>query len=61
MAIGSSILGHGRWHLTVPGQGNHAGTAPMEDRRDPMVAAAGIIQAARDCALRHPGARATVG
>ncbi|GAA3676589.1 allantoate amidohydrolase [Arthrobacter ginkgonis] len=61
VAIGSSILGHGRWRLTVAGQGNHAGTTLMEDRRDPMLAAAAIVQAVRDVALRHPGARATVG
>lgn len=61
VAVGSSILGHGRWCLTVLGQGNHAGTTLMEDRHDPMVAAAGIVQAVRECALRHPGARATVG
>jgi len=61
VAIGSSILGHGRWRLTVTGQGNHAGTTLMEDRRDPMLAAAAIVQAVRDTALRHAGARATVG
>ncbi|MGO4145645.1 allantoate amidohydrolase [Paenarthrobacter sp. YAF11_1] len=61
LAVGSSILGHGRWRLTVRGQGNHAGTTLMEDRHDPMVAAAGIIRAVRDCALRYVGARATVG
>ncbi|WP_336714798.1 allantoate amidohydrolase [Arthrobacter sp. USHLN218] len=61
VAVGSSILGHGRWRLTVAGQGNHAGTTLMEDRRDPMVAAAAMVQAVRDAALRHPGARATVG
>ncbi|MBO1267281.1 allantoate amidohydrolase [Arthrobacter cavernae] len=61
VGIGSSILGHGRWRLRVLGQGNHAGTTLMEDRHDPMVAAAGIVTAVRDCALRHPGARATVG
>lgn len=61
VAIGSSILGHGRWRFRLEGQGNHAGTTLMQDRKDPMVAAAGVIAAVRRVALRHPGARATVG
>lgn len=61
VAIGSSILGHGRWRLSVHGQGNHAGTTLMADRKDPMVAAARIIVSIRDSAKSHPRARATVG
>ncbi|MGK5682340.1 allantoate amidohydrolase [Actinoplanes sp. URMC 104] len=61
VAIGTSILGHGRWRLTVSGEGNHAGTTLMEDRHDPMVAAGAIITAVRDIARAHPVARATVG
>jgi beta-ureidopropionase / N-carbamoyl-L-amino-acid hydrolase len=61
VAVGTSILGHGRWRLTVTGQGNHAGTTLMTDRRDPMVAAAAMITAVRDAATAVPDARATVG
>ena len=61
VAIGSSILGHGRWKLSIHGQGNHAGTTLMEDRKDPMIAAARIIVAIRESAESHPQARATVG
>ena len=61
VAIGSSILGHGRWRMTVTGQGNHAGTTLMADRRDPMVAASRIVVAVRDAARGRPAARATVG
>ncbi|HWH26640.1 MAG TPA: allantoate amidohydrolase [Pseudolysinimonas sp.] len=61
VAIGSSILGHGRWRISIHGEGNHAGTTLMEDRRDPIVAAARVIQAVRDIARSHPFARATVG
>lgn len=61
VAIGGSILGHGRWKLSVHGQGNHAGTTLMQDRRDPMVAAARTITALRQIALAHPETRATVG
>ena len=61
VAVGSSILGHGRWRLRLMGEGNHAGTTLMSDRRDPMVAAGAIIGAIRDIARGQPEARATVG
>lgn len=61
VAIGTSILSHGRWRLTVTGQGNHAGTTLMADRQDPMVAAGAMITAVRDAAAAVPDARATVG
>ncbi|MBB6407279.1 allantoate amidohydrolase [Arthrobacter sp. AZCC_0090] len=61
VAIGSSILGHGRWKLSVNGQGNHAGTTLMKDRRDPMIAAAKIMIGIRDTARNYRDARATVG
>ena len=61
VAIGSSILGHGRWKLSVHGQGNHAGTTLMKDRKDPMIAAAKIMVAIRDTAAKYRDARATVG
>ena len=61
VAVGSSILGHGRWRLTVTGQGNHAGTTLMTDRADPMVAAAGAVLGVRELASAVPDARATVG
>ncbi|MGW0734739.1 allantoate amidohydrolase [Streptomyces sp. NPDC002851] len=61
VAIGSSILGHGRWRLTITGQGNHAGTTLMTDRQDPMVAAARTVVAVRETARAQPRARATIG
>lgn len=61
VAIGSSILGHGRWRVTIDGQGNHAGTTLMAYRRDPMVAAARMVLEIRDLARGIPDARATVG
>jgi N-carbamoyl-L-amino-acid hydrolase len=61
VAIGSSILGHGRWKLSVNGQGNHAGTTLMKDRKDPMIAAAKIMIGIRDTARNYKDARATVG
>ncbi|MFB9375965.1 allantoate amidohydrolase [Kineococcus gynurae] len=61
VAVATSILGHGRWRVSVHGQGNHAGTTLLADRRDPMVTAAGVVLAVRRVAAAHPGARATVG
>lgn len=61
IAIASSILGHGRWRLSIHGQGNHAGTTLMADRNDPMVAASRVVVAIRDTARHQPHARATVG
>jgi N-carbamoyl-L-amino-acid hydrolase len=61
VAIGSSILGHGRWRVSVHGEGNHAGTTLMRDRRDPMVAAARMIHEIRTHARTTEDARATVG
>jgi N-carbamoyl-L-amino-acid hydrolase len=61
VAIGSSILGHGRWKLSVTGQGNHAGTTLLKDRKDPMIAAAKIMVEIRDAARKYRDARATVG
>jgi N-carbamoyl-L-amino-acid hydrolase len=43
VAIGSSIIGHGRWHFSFTGQGNHAGTTPMSHRADPVVAGSRVI------------------
>ena len=61
IAIASSILGHGRWRLSVHGQGNHAGTTLMADRHDPMVSASRMMVAIRDIARNQAHARATVG
>jgi N-carbamoyl-L-amino-acid hydrolase len=61
IAVASSILGHGRWRVTITGEGNHAGATLMADRRDPMVAAAQLVVAIQALARKTPNARATVG
>lgn len=61
VAVASSIIGHGRWRFSIHGQGNHAGTTLMADRKDPLVAAARIVVDIRDRARAEQGARATVG
>jgi N-carbamoyl-L-amino-acid hydrolase len=61
VALASSILAHGRWRFTVTGQGNHAGTTDLADRRDPMLPAAAAVRAARNAVRDRRDARATVG
>lgn len=63
VAVGSTIDAHGRWRLSFLGRGDHAGTAALGDRRDPMIPAAQAVLAARRVAgLAGAGdPRATVG
>jgi len=61
IAVGSSVLGHGRWRVTVRGQGNHAGTTLMEDRADPVLASAAMVGEVSRLARETDDARATVG
>ena len=60
VGVASGIWPHGRWRLTVTGEADHAGTAPMVDRRDPMLTCAYTVLAANKEA-RLAGAHATVG
>lgn len=61
VAVGSTILEHGRWRIDVRGKGDHAGTTALVDRRDPMLPAASAVLATRRAAARRAGARATIG
>lgn len=61
LGVGSQIVAHGRWRLTITGQGNHAGTTRPADRHDPMVPAAAAVLAARRALGVHEGAVATIG
>ena len=60
VAVGDSIRPHGRWRLDLAGEANHAGTTRLADRRDPMLALAAVVIAARDSAAAR-GCVATVG
>ncbi|WP_214406006.1 allantoate amidohydrolase [Pseudonocardia lacus] len=60
VAVGSAIRPHGRWRYDLPGEANHAGTTRLADRRDPMLALAAVVLAARAAAERH-GTVATCG
>ncbi len=61
LGVVSALVGQTRLEMTFTGQANHAGTTPMELRRDAMAAAAewmvGVEAGARGCA----GLVATVG
>ncbi len=60
VAVGTGIWPHGRWRLDLGGEANHAGTTGLADRRDPTLALAAAITAARGAA-HEAGGVATVG
>jgi N-carbamoyl-L-amino-acid hydrolase len=60
VGVAERIWPHGRWRLTFTGRADHAGTTRLGDRRDPMLACAAAILAARGAATQQ-GALATVG
>lgn len=53
VAVASAIWPHGRWRFRFCGEGNHAGTTRLVDRRDPMLTFAATVRAARDQAMLH--------
>jgi N-carbamoyl-L-amino-acid hydrolase len=60
VAAAGAIWPHGRWRLTIPGVADHAGTTRLEDRRDPMLPLAAVIEEARNAAAQS-GGLATIG
>jgi N-carbamoyl-L-amino-acid hydrolase len=60
VGIAEGIWPHGRWRLDFAGQADHAGTAALAGRRDPMIPYAATVLAARQAAVER-GARATIG
>lgn len=60
IAVGTGIWPHGRWRFDLAGTANHAGTTRMQDRDDPMLRFATLVQTANSAALEH-GCVATVG
>jgi allantoate deiminase len=61
VGVVSAIAGQSRYHLTFTGAAAHAGTTPMNHRRDALVAAAMFVQAVEDYAAVKAGLVATVG
>jgi allantoate deiminase len=57
----SAIAGQSRHSLTFTGVAAHAGTTPMDSRKDALVAAAVFVQAVEAYAGSHEGLVATVG
>jgi beta-ureidopropionase / N-carbamoyl-L-amino-acid hydrolase len=49
------IVGNGRWDIKIEGFANHAGSTPMDQRRDAMLAAAKVIEAVNRVATSMPG------
>jgi N-carbamoyl-L-amino-acid hydrolase len=62
IGVVEGIVGIGRWDVTVDGVANHAGTTPMNRRRDALVSAAEFALAVNRVATSVPGRQvATVG
>jgi len=61
LAVVTSIAGRKQFKAKFIGTPNHAGSTPMEYRRDPLVAAAKVITAVDELAREFPGTVATVG
>ena len=62
IGVVEGIVGIRRWNITVRGMQNHAGTTPMAQRRDALVAAADLIRSVNDVAATMEGRQvATVG
>ena len=55
IGIVEGIVGLHRYEVVIEGVANHAGTTPMGERKDAMVAAAQLTLAVRDIAARRQG------
>ena len=62
IGVVEGIVGIEWWDVTIDGVANHAGTTPMDRRRDALLAAAMYIQAANEIVTSEPGSQVgTVG
>ncbi len=62
IGIVEGIVGICEWDVTVTGTPNHAGTTPMNQRRDALLAAARFVEMVNRVATSEPGAQVgTVG
>jgi allantoate deiminase len=61
IGVVSAIAGQERHQLTFTGEAAHAGTTPMDKRRDALAAAAIFVQAVESYAASYEGLVATVG
>lgn len=61
VGVVTGVAGQDRHTLTFKGEAGHAGTVPMDRRRDALVAAAIFVQVVEAYAQSHAGLVATVG
>ena len=62
IGIVEGIVAIDRYEAVIRGVANHAGTTPMPDRRDALVAASQLVLAVREIVTREPGRQVgTVG
>lgn len=61
VGVVSAVQGVAWYDVTVDGQDSHAGSTPMDRRRDALVGAARMIDAINQVAVALPNGRATVG
>ena len=61
LGVVSAIVGQARYRITFTGEAGHAGTVPMQVRRDALGAAAELVLAVEADAGSHDGLVATVG
>ena len=62
IGVVEGIVGIKRWRVTVEGFANHAGTTPMNDRRDALLAASRFVDAVNRVVTEMPGRQVgTVG
>ncbi|HIK44996.1 MAG TPA: Zn-dependent hydrolase [Leptolyngbyaceae cyanobacterium M65_K2018_010] len=62
IGVVQGVVGMQRYRIDITGRPNHAGTTPMDQRQDALVAAARVVLAVNRLATQPPGDRvATVG
>ena len=61
LGVVPAIMGQTRAWITLTGMAGHAGTQPMELRKDALAAAAAFVSAVEASGRSTPGMRATVG
>lgn len=61
VGVVSAIAGQSRHILTLKGEAGHAGTVPMDKRRDALAAAAELVLAVEHEGRSRPGLVATIG
>jgi len=61
VGVVDAIAGQTRWDVRLHGRAGHAGTVPMDARRDALCAAAELVLAVEAAGRTRPGLVATVG